>query len=396
MVELNGEAWKTPEGGTERRDVITFEKDVEVTAVGTTKDLAIIPLGGARQQSVANQVIAPSSTEFAGLNPTLQAATGTAIMGYLGGGLTDGSGGTGTTVLPGYSPVELAVAALSGTPIALSGASDPTFQPPGTERIAGNQIAVIDPGVFLAAVDQVRALPGGLLEFQADALEVPTDVVRDNTEPQDIELRFRPAPGQSAAIRSEGNVFLAAHLVGKGGAVVAGGKIDAVGLGVDLEASQGEREGVSLYSKKGINISTFDRKRNKFWDASIKGVVFTRGNLNMRLGEVVSPGSTSEPAWGRFDLRGAIVALGEARGQVGLPTEISSHGGGEQQDADGLTGEGESGGAAWDPTSHQRSQGNVRMVAGGVRLFYEPKFLAPHLGEMVSLPIFAPLSIAER
>jgi hypothetical protein len=179
---------------------------------------------------------------------------------------------------------------------------------------------------------------------------------------------------------------------GQGGAIVAEGHIDLVGLGLDLQAGVGERDGISLYSKKDINISTYDERRNKFWDASIKGVLFSKGNFTARLGETVTAGR--EPGWGNFDFLGSAIVLGGAPRVIVNPTlppatpPIFA----QAQEAMGLDGEmpAEAGGQAPPPV------GNASMIAGGIRLFYEPKFLAPFVESERLVPVFSAVSLVER
>lgn len=243
---------------------------------------------------------------------------------------------------------------------------------------------VSNPGRLLAAASAFGSIPDTVLQTDVDPLEVPSSAVADDTVPQDIEVRFAPEGGESAVIRSGGDVMLGTHVSGKGGAIVAEGDIDLVGLGVDLQAGQGVRDGVSLYSKGDINISTYDERRNKFWDASIKGVIFAKGNLTLRLGEVVRSGK--EPAWGKFDLLGSVIVLGDAPSVIGTPT-----GGPGGQ---GLFNAPEN--ALESLFAAETEGGNCAVIAEGVRLFYEPKFLAPYVDTEGFLPTFSPVSVVER
>ena len=222
----------------------------------------------------------------------------------------------------------------------------------------------------MAAVGKIETVPDSVLAKNVDPFAVPETASDDLTVPQDLEIHFAPSGGESAAIRTQGNVILGTHLSGQGGSVVAGGRIDLIGLGIDLNAGQGERDGVSLYSQKDITVSTYDQRRNKYWDASIKGVIFAKGNLTVRLGETVSGGN--EPPWGSFDYMGAAIVLGNAPAFMVPPLE-------SQMASE--KGEGE---------------GNAAMIAKGIRLFYEPKFLAPYVEAERLIPIFGAVSVVEK
>jgi hypothetical protein len=455
-VELNGRDWTDPDGVKEKRDLITFDRDVEVTTVDDNKDIAIIPVGGAKQKSRTTQTATVPPSEFEALPPAIQTETGQAILDYIksetssselsfsidGRQFTYDSSGN----LTGDGNFDdVAKAVMNGTPITFEGGILPTNLFPGTEPVtfggggtsgttktgggyaggtagatsgevlvqfadqqthvdggsggyvsgwnggsggtggggASGSFTVSDPNAFLGAVQtQTEDVPDEVTQTNVDPLQVPATATDDQTVPQDLEIHFAPSNGDSAAIRTDGNVLLATHISGQGGAVVAGGRIDIIGLGIDLHAGQGERDGVSLYSKKDINISTYDQKRNKFWDASVKGVIFSRGNLTIRMGETVGPDGTPEPAWGSFDFLGSAIVLGQAPAFIGGGRIDSGSGGGKGE-------------------THQTSMGdfqigNAAMIARGIRLFYEPKFLAPYVESDRMIPIFGAVSVAER
>lgn len=410
-----------PVAAGETRDTITFERDVEVTAVGSVKDFTVVPASGAKQKSESTFTSAVTPGRFDQVSIPDQAETGNALLGFIlsfgapdlhfeapgvvyqNGDFTTGGpaqlarAALAQQTFTFHSPVPNlpgAVQAVAGAAgVAMGGGGGGGGQllaggggGPYANPVGGGPVAftVSNPGRLLAAASTFGSIPDTVLQTDVDPLEVPSSAVADDTVPQDIEVRFAPEGGESAVIRSGGDVMLGTHVSGKGGAIVAEGDIDLVGLGVDLQAGQGERDGVSLYSKGDINISTYDERRNKFWDASIKGVIFAKGNLTLRLGEVVRSGK--EPAWGKFDLLGSVIVLGDAPSVIGTPT-----GGPGGQ---GLFNAPES--ALESLFAAETEGGNCAVIAEGVRLFYEPKFLAPYVDTEGFLPTFSPVSVVER
>ncbi len=431
-VQLNGKEWTNPDGNVEKRDLITFDSDVEVTTVGENADFAIVPAGGAKQKAISDLNEAVNPTSFGQLPAQKQNDSDVAILAYLTKNESPGSytfqvGSQSITYNKGSDPPVdftglgdgvLTKAALTGSPITpppgLSLSSLPGAEVRGTALLQPNpyqgtlgtaqmetlwevasseDFRLTNPTSFLSAVNDVAPLPTEVLETNIDPLEVPESAdLDDDTEPQDLEVTFAPSKGKSAAIRAGGSVLLATHLSGNGGAVVAGKNINIVGLGVDLNSGSGERDGISLYAQNDINLSTYDKKRNKYWDASIKGVVFAKGDMNIRMGETVPQGAlVTEPSWGTFDLLGSMIVLGDAPAYVVNPTVVTSgtkHTGHEGPDG---TGTGET-----DPSPTTSAVGNANLIARGIRLFYEPKFLAPLLTEQPSLPVFSAVSVVER
>ncbi len=234
----------------------------------------------------------------------------------------------------------------------------------------------------------------------------PSSDFDDPVLPQEIEVRFKPEPGGSATLRSEGNLLFGTQLSGTGGALVAGGRLDLVGLGIDLEAPSGDSggaSGLSLYAQDDIRISTFDESRSKYWDASIKGVIFTKGDLFVQLGEDGVIGPDGPVAWGVFDYAGAIIALGDAIAAQGTTDPGPRIGGG----GDGGRHGGGGGGAGGDDDDDDENpfrgdpspddppaevDGQARIIADGIRLLYEPRFLGPYLEDEHRMATFRLLS----
>ncbi len=211
----------------------------------------------------------------------------------------------------------------------------------------------------------------------------------DETVPQDIEIVFDPAEGnETAFIRSDkeypSDIFLGAHLSGEGGGVISNRSVNLIGFGINIRAKteqnmseRQERTGVAIYGKDGINISTYDERRNSYWDVEVKGAVFTEGNLFLRMGEDALA-SGDNPPWGLLDFEGSMIALGDA------PFV-------ESDDLENLLETPDD-----QPYPFKENEGRVDMIARGVRLFYDPRYLAPLLEESTINPTFSALSVVER
>ncbi len=341
-VQLNGKTWTDSSGVSQQRHLVTFEKDVEVQPVSGISDLVIVPAQGAR----------PARAQW-----------GNEVFNE-GGRVWDPN--TQTYLLPGDEP---------GVP------PGPTYEEPyfveGTGGGGGGgEEPTPDPIEPEPSPDD---LSGGI----GFSTFIPaTDNFSDSTLPQDIELVFAPDAGKSAAIRTTGNVFMGTHLSGSGGAIVAGGGIDLVGFGIDLHAGLGERDGIALYAQEDIRISTYDPGREKYWDVAIKGVIFTKGDLLVQLGESAPSDSNRIPTWGTFDYMGAIIALGRNSGILVEPSSPAADS--PTRASPGATG------------SNTSNKGNAKVSAEGIRLFYEPKFLAPYVEDTDLVPAFAPISVYVR
>lgn len=239
-----------------------------------------------------------------------------------------------------------------------------------------------------------------------DVLHVPN--VNDETVPQDIEIVFDPAEGnKSAFIRSTGNIFLGTHLSGRGGGVISSKKVDLVGPGV----GEGDRRRLSLsiYGKDGINISSFDARRNNYLNLQFDGAVFTENNLSIRLGQDPLGNGGENPEWGVLDFEGSMIALSsdtlaDPNGTgFDVPRPVDPDPGDTRAGGtDGLTESGTAGGDDDDDGTPIigggifRIGGRADMTARGVRLFYEPRYLAPFLEESEICPNFTALSLSER
>jgi hypothetical protein len=195
-------------------------------------------------------------------------------------------------------------------------ANDPRFH--HSTSIAANASAAIktqwaplmmaylnDPGTTVTGTDLAALAAMGITPGAGGAVdELP---VPDTTTPQNMVLSFEPAAGSSAVLSGPGDITVGARVQGEGGSITAEGSINLVGLGVDLAAASNPNEGVSLYSKKDIMISTFDKALNKYHDVGLKGVVYCWGNLTALLGASGIPSGD----WGELQLTGALVAYGK-------------------------------------------------------------------------------------
>ncbi|MBT9582094.1 hypothetical protein IV102_02025 [bacterium] len=162
-----------------------------------------------------------------------------------------------------------------------------------------------NPSTVLSASDLSALSAMGVSGGGGGLNELP---VPDTTTPQQLVVSFEPGAGTTSAVLSgPGNVTLGARVEGQGGSITAEGNINLVGLGVNLAAASSPNEGVSLYTKKDLLISTFDKTLNKYHDVGLKGVVYAWGDMTALLGAAGTP--TAD--WGEFQLTGALVAYGK-------------------------------------------------------------------------------------
>lgn len=238
----------------------------------------------------------------------------------------------------------------------------------------------------------------------ADTLFIPSAADdADKTVPQDIEVVFSPPDGESAFLTNKnGNVFIGTHISGKGGGIASAGDLNLVGLGIDLETrpSGVEKDGVAFFAgddskhnSGSINLSTYDERRNRFWDVDIAGTIYAGKDLNVRLGQESVSNGVDAPQWGLFKFAGAIVSLGDAQyRETGLETgDTNAFSGGTSSFTQADTGSAWSGNTSYSPTA-----GHTDMTAAGISLFYDPRFLAPYIEKTQIRPTFAAISVVER
>jgi hypothetical protein len=429
----------------EKRDIIKVTGDVSIDDPNG-KGLTIVPERGARQKAGSDGEPAPiEATTFLDLGDSVRIETSSQIMAEMTKVLTSGNRtnmnlsvdvGTGFENLqyqgalpyggldfynggnPGPGVNLIGQVALGNGQFQIQSGSltaaqdfagvDITPVPPPVPNAPVMQynVEVTDPTAFLSSLfngnpPQVIIGGGGTV----DPLHIPNvdpetgePISDDKTVPQDIELVFEPAPGKdSAFIRSESDIFLGTHLSGKGGGVISNAEVNLVGFGVNLNAKleqnldeRQERTGVAIYGKEGINISTFDERRHKYWDVEVKGAVFTEGNISLRLGE--EPLSTGEdPTWGAFDYEGSMIALGDGTPTVDTDLDSNFTNTGNMLDS----GDDSDDGSGDNPTD-AITGGKADIIARGVRLYYDPRYLAPYVEANQINPTFTALSVVER
>ena len=416
----------------EKRDLVTFEKDVDVQVVGTLEDLTIIPERGARQLagddgSGAGQplsfdqvdvtdpeVLASSGSFFGRLDdltrsPLLPPGSGSFIMTIDGQSYPTTRG----DVHPD-ARIPLLNKILSGGTVTLTQGESFSITP--SEQLASGisttyhnvmgtgtvDVTFDNSATFMGGGHSSLYVPGTLSDL--DDRIIPRDpdspVPSDETVPQDVEIVFSPEDDAGSAFirtKGDGDIYLGTHVSGEGGGIVAGGSLDVIGLGIDLHARAGhsERDGVALYARKNVNISTYDERRNKYWDVDLLGSLFTYGDLHIRLGEEPLNNGKEDPTWGLFNYEGAIVTLGTATANQGVGIDDP---GNPLVDPGTMTGDPDEGEGS-DPVlvgSGSSSTGSTTMIANGIRLFYDPRYLAPFLQDTTLNPTFTPLSVVVK
>ena len=130
----------------------------------------------------------------------------------------------------------------------------------------------------------------------------------DTTTAEDLEIKFEPPDGESATLSSDGNIRIGAKLKGEGASITSQGSLSVVGAGADLSATANAEEGVNMYAKGDITLSTLKDKGNdqyEFKDIKLKGLVYTWGDFDAKMGN-------DDPSVkrGKFSLEGTLVAFG--------------------------------------------------------------------------------------
>lgn len=130
----------------------------------------------------------------------------------------------------------------------------------------------------------------------------------DTTTAEDLEINFEPPDGESATLSSDGNIRIGAKLKGEGASITSQGTLSVVGAGADLSATANAEEGVNMYAKGDITLSTLKEKGSdqyEFKDIKLKGLVYTWGDFNAKMGN-----DDSSVKRGKFSLEGTLVAFG--------------------------------------------------------------------------------------
>ncbi|MEW6282263.1 MAG: hypothetical protein AB1758_26895, partial [Candidatus Eremiobacterota bacterium] len=142
---------------------------------------------------------------------------------------------------------------------------------------------------------------GGVSNGQVDP---PT--VTDTLTASDLEIEFRPPPGGSAVLSSDGSIRLTGTITGQGGSITSGGSITVTGLGANLGA--GQENPINMYAVGDIKFSALDEAnpgQYTYRDVNLKGIVYTQGDFVARLGDASVPGT-----WGDMNLEGILIAYG--------------------------------------------------------------------------------------
>jgi hypothetical protein len=165
--------------------------------------------------------------------------------------------------------------------------------------------------------DDVKVSPSssGVTEFalvpqrgtQADSTDTSDLTSRPGSKyAKDVELELKPLSGDSA-FTAPGDVLIATKIrSSEGGSFVAEGnlRIDAGSL------DKFGNVGVSFYSKKDVQVSTYEPSGNKYTKVGVDGMFYSWGDFTIRTGE---PGLAASK-WQPIDLEGALVAYGTENG----------------------------------------------------------------------------------
>lgn len=170
----------------------------------------------------------------------------------------------------------------------------------------------------------------------------------DTTTAEDLDVEFDPPDGDSATLSAEGDILIGAKLKGKGASMTAGGELKVVGAGADLSANPNAEEGVNMYARGDITLSTLKEKKDgsfEFKDIKLKGLVYTWGDFNAKMGS-----DDTSVKRGKLSIEGTLVAFGGDPAN-GIPSTTN--------------------------------KGTVRVKAKEVKLKFDPAYL---IGLMQTLP----------
>ena len=136
-----------------------------------------------------------------------------------------------------------------------------------------------------------------------------SDVV-DNTGTkyqQNIELELKPGASGKTAFTGTGDILIASKInsdkggsfVTKGNLRIDAGKLDKYG-----------NVGVSFFSQKNVEVSTYDPKNDKYLSAGVDGLFYAWNDFSFRTGD----SNTNQGDWNTLKLTGSIVAYGTDNG----------------------------------------------------------------------------------
>lgn len=349
---------------------VTFSKDTEVEATTQTADFGIIPRKGAAtgpsddtynaglSNFISSLMVASGSSSFhMAVNSGATGGVGTTNGGCSGGGVGDtnggcsgggvgdtnggcsgggvgdtnggcsggGSGDGGPTINPTVALMR-AFASQGATPSPDTSGHYSLTLPSGTASVdltsssvqLNNVVSKQQLVSSLTAYVAQHSTEPAVAEFLAanspnlQSIEAPRgDASSDNLNPENIVVKFESKrPGKNTLLFNNGSFVFGAQVDGKNSAIVSGGEVKVVGAGVDLLSDTVKPNGLTIYAKGDVTLSTFnpanDTGTEKFNKISLKGVVYTWGNFKAILGS-----NEMGPAqWGTLDLKGALVAYG--------------------------------------------------------------------------------------
>lgn len=288
---------------------MTVLSDTSIAATANTAEFAFIPKKGVDVGNGASFSSNVSPSDFLSLlSSYYQSSTSSYFFPNLGGLEV-------SSFLDGSSPLLSAFGMLPAPPLVTE---------PGGVRLQLSSSVVTPLASVLAGIvnshlsdpgiAQLASYLGGNFGAQAENLS-PVSGVSDPTRAQDLRLEVSPNKAASAVLSAPGNVVIGARLKGEGASITTEGNLSLVGVGIEFSALSSPTEGISLYSKRNLLMSTLDSHNNEYKDIAIKGVLYAWGDIRAVLGDSTVP----QDEWGKFKLTGAMVAYGKDPSQPAAP-----------------------------------------------------------------------------
>lgn len=191
----------------------------------------------------------------------------------------------------------------------------------------------------------------GFIENEIDQGEFAGQVSDQGYPPQHIMFQFDPRENDDVCLTVEGETNVNARIYGEGASIVSEGGIKIVGAGsLATNEITEESDGLSLYSKEDVDVSTFYPAINgtvsgRYTDLKINGVVYAWGDVTFALAPERGEQSNHH---GSLRLSGAVVAYGGDPGDPNDSTPGVGFGG---------------------------SRGNLEIRGSGAHLRYNPNYL---------------------
>jgi hypothetical protein len=364
---LDGSGGGVKASFSDGKATVTFSKDTEVEATTTTADLGIIPRRGAAtgpsddtynaglSSFISSLMVSSGSSSFHMAVNSGSAGTtnggcsgggvGSTNGGCSGGGVGDTNGGcsgggvgstnggcSGGGSGDGGPSIDPTVALMRAFATQGASPSPDTFGHYSLTLPSGPaSVDLTSSSVQLNNVVSKQQLVSSLTDYVAQhptepavaqfmaanssslqSIEAPRgDAATDNLNPENIVVKFESKrPGKNTLLFNNGSFVFGAQVDGKNSAIVSGGEVKVVGAGVDLLSDTVKPNGLTIYAKGDVTLSTFnpanDTGAEKFNKISLKGVVYTWGNFKAILGS----NEMGANQWGTLDLKGALVAYG--------------------------------------------------------------------------------------